>query len=256
MNPALSGGAERKRRLPPAFPSDASSLEALRKFIGDPGTPVLFVERTPSEARGLESDAEMSATESGVEEAETGVYAVSTDVHYTSQKAAAVVVIKRGAVVEADKPASQQVRLITMSEGNPYETLHSYVSAAVSPFFKSFIRESAGGGKGGDFRDGDKMAPNVEKKLAELEIGLLHLQQNIDIPEITLNIHHAISDVIKRAAKEGRRPKVEDLGDRIEDSTFLNSLQTGVNRWVREIQKADIPFLPSFGRADWRTGSR
>jgi len=30
------------------------------------------------------------------------------------------------------------------------------------------------------------MAPTVEKKIAELEMGLLHLQQNIDIPEITL----------------------------------------------------------------------
>ena len=31
-------------------------------------------------------------------------------------------------------------------------------------------------------RDGDKMATSMEKKIAELEMGLLHLQQNIDIP--------------------------------------------------------------------------
>ena len=41
-------------------------------------------------------------------------------------------------------------------------------------------------------REGDKLAPHVQKKMNELEVGLLHLQQNIDIPEITLPIHPAI----------------------------------------------------------------
>jgi dynein heavy chain 1, cytosolic len=48
------------------------------------------------------------------------------------------------------------------------------------------------------YRDGDKMAPSVEKKIAELEMGLLHLQQNIDIPEITLPVHPLVATVIKR----------------------------------------------------------
>lgn len=45
-------------------------------------------------------------------------------------------------------------------------------------------------------RDGDKMAPAVEKKIAELEMGLLHLQQNIDIPEISLAIHPIVAQVV------------------------------------------------------------
>lgn len=44
-------------------------------------------------------------------------------------------------------------------------------------------------------RDGDKMAPAVEKKIAELEMGLLHLQQNIDIPDISLTIHPIVAQV-------------------------------------------------------------
>lgn len=86
-------------------------------------------------------------------------------------------------------------------------------------------------------RDGDKMAPSVEKKIEELEIGLLHLQQNIEIPEITLTVHPAVAAVIKKCAEEGIKPKVADFGDRVEDPTFLNALQSGVNRWIREIQK-------------------
>lgn len=80
------------------------------------------------------------------------------------------------------------------------------------------------------------MAPTVEKKIAELEMGLLHLQQNIDIPEITLPVNPVVSAVIKKCLEENRKPKVEDFGDKVEDAQFLNNLQSGVNRWIREIQ--------------------
>ena len=69
---------------------------------------------------------------------------------------ASVVFVKRGAVVEAEKPIVQQVRVISLSDGSPYETLHSYVSAAVAPYFKSFVRES-----GKADRDGDKVCLNI-----------------------------------------------------------------------------------------------
>lgn len=87
------------------------------------------------------------------------------------------------------------------------------------------------------YRDGDKMAPTVEKKISELEMGLLHLQQNIDIPEITLPIHPNVLAVLKKCQEENRKAKVEDFGDKVEDAQFLNALQSGVNRWIREIQK-------------------
>ena len=51
-----------------------------------------------------------------------------------------LVVIKRGGVVEADKNFSSQVRLINLTDGSPYETLHSYVTHAVAPFFKSYVK--------------------------------------------------------------------------------------------------------------------
>ena len=77
----------------------------------------------------------------------------------------------------------------------------------------------------------------MEKKIAELEIGLLHLQQNIDIPEITLNINPTVLQVIKKCAEEGRRAKVTDFESYLQDSNFLNGLQAGVNRWIKDIQK-------------------
>lgn len=153
--------------------------------------------------------------------------------------------IKRGIVIEAEKSIHSQLRLINFSEGSPYETLHSFISKTLAPYFKSYIKES-----GRADRDGDKMAPSVEKKLTELEIGLLHLQQNIDIPEITLPIHQVVQSTIKRCADEGRKAKVADFGDKVDDSTFLNQLQNGVNRWIKEIQKVTkLDRDPSSGTA-------
>ena len=143
-----------------------------------------------------------------------------------------VVCVKRGPIVEAEKALSAQLRLMTLSEESPYETLHDYVSSAVAPYFKSFVRES-----GKADREGDKMAASMEKKIAELEMGLLHLQQNIDIPEITLVVHPFVAQVIKKAATDQTKPKVADFGDKVEDSTFLNALQNQVSKWIREIQK-------------------
>lgn len=86
------------------------------------------------------------------------------------------------------------------------------------------------------------MAPAVEKTIAELEMGLLHLQQNIDIPEITLQVHPYVASLIKQCADEGRKPKVADFSDKVDDSNFLNQLQHGVNRWIKEIQKVSELF--------------
>lgn len=94
------------------------------------------------------------------------------------------------------------------------------------------------------------MTPTVEKKIAELEMGLLHLQQNIDIPEITLQIHPVVLNVMKKCQEEDRKATVADFGDRVEDSAFLNQLQNGVNRWIREIQKVTkLDRDPSSGTA-------
>lgn len=103
-------------------------------------------------------------------------------------------------------------------------------------------------------RDGDKMAPSVEKKIAELEMGLLHLQQNIEIPEISLLIHPIITNIAKQCYERGEKPKVTDFGDKVEDPTFLNQLQSGVNRWIREIQKVRgiSIYLSQFKSPRWK----
>lgn len=151
--------------------------------------------------------------------------------------------MKKPPVLEAEKPLEDQVLVLKLSkDSSPYEDLHSAISAAFAPYFKSYIKVT-----GRAERDGDKMA---EKKFAELEMGLLHLQQNIDIPEITLTIHPVVATSVKKALEEGRKAAVDDFIDKVEDSVFLNHLQSGVNRWIREIQKVTkLERDPSSGSA-------
>ena len=218
---------------------DKSSLESLKKFIADPQSRALLVSRL------LTSTEEEDSSDSAPSSMSTVFYNIQADVHYSNQKMSGVVCVKRGPVVEAEKPLSTQLRLMTLSEGSPYETLHDYVSGAVAPYFKSFVRES-----GKADREGDKMAASMEKKIAELEMGLLHLQQNIDIPEITLTVHPFVSQVIKKANDCGIKPKVADFCEKVEDSTFLNALQNQVSKWIREIQKVTkLDRDPSSGTA-------
>lgn len=218
---------------------DKANQECIRKFISDPQVATLYIQRNSSK------DDDSDQPPEGEEEKEPVTYYVSNEVHYSNSKMSSLVCIKRGPVVEADKSIRAQVRLMNFSDGSPYEILHDYVSRTVAPFFKSYVKES-----GRADRDGDKMAPAVEKTIAELEMGLLHLQQNIDIPEITLQVHPYVASLIKQCADEGRKPKVADFSDKVEDSNFLNQLQHGVNRWIKEIQKVTkLDRDPSSGTA-------
>jgi len=115
---------------------DSLHLEYINKYISDPQIRSLLVTKTP--LNNEEEGDETASSESNGKAA----YSFDLDVHYEGPKLASVAFIKRGAIIEADKKIATQVRVFNLSEGSPYETLHSYISNAVSPYFKSFVRRS------------------------------------------------------------------------------------------------------------------
>lgn len=209
---------------------EQSSKDLISRFISDPQLRSLLVRRYSRNEEADETDT-TDPTQTSMDC--DCVYELTGDIQFGNSRAASVVFVKQTPYLEADKHMSRQIRVLTLSDKEPYQTLHSYVSSAVAPYFKSYVKES-----GRAERDGDKMAPNVEKKIAELEMGLLHLQQNIDIPDITLPINPIVIQTMKRCQEQDNRlATVNDFGDKVEDSSFLNQLQNGVNRWIREIQR-------------------
>ena len=92
------------------------------------------------------------------------------------------------------------------------------------------------------YSEGEQLASAVQKNINELAVNLLHLQQNIAIPEISLSIHPIIQDAVALASREDRKPTIEDIGDKISDTTFLNALQKQVTNWTTEIRKVSVSF--------------
>ena len=83
--------------------------------------------------------------------------------------------------------------------------------------------------------------PIIEKKLVELEIGLTTMLENSEILELQLDIHPTVKSIVQMCKNNNnRKPKVEDYDEKTHDSNFLNQLQSGVNKWVKEIQNVSI----------------
>lgn len=152
-------------------------------------------------------------------------------------------------------PLAQQLHFINLFGGDetPYESLHSLVSGAVKPWFDAFVG-TRGGGKEGDSKMGECIhfvadvnklrrkqtfqgIPQTKKKFAELELSLLHLQQNVEIPETHLIIHPVIQRAVEQAHAQNIRPNITLIPSKtLNDSTFLNTLQAHVNTWIKSIQ--------------------
>ena len=143
--------------------------------------------------------------------------------------------IKSSGMLEAGKPLNSQIHVMNFGDGSPFETLHSYVRNAVTPYFNNYIHVT-----GQDSREADKLVPAVQKKMSELEISLLHLQQNISIPEVELTTSRRIKEVVQAAQEQSRKATFEDFGEELEDPKFLSKLQNDVKDWIKKIQKVTV----------------
>ncbi len=108
-----------------------TSESLLKKFIEDPLERALFVMKTlpPEEVEG--EGAETSGFQSS--------YEIKLGLNYRQTRNIGIAFIKRGPIMEAEKSIRAQLRMINFSEDSPFETLHSYVKDAVTPYFNSFI---------------------------------------------------------------------------------------------------------------------
>lgn len=61
------------------------------------------------------------------------------------------------------------------------------------------------------------MEKYVEKKMEEMEMGLIKMKKKIEINEIQMNVNKIVEEVIKRCDEERSKNKVEDFGDKVEE---------------------------------------
>ena len=68
----------------------------------------------------------------------------------------------------------------------------------------------------------------------------MHCQQNMDIPQVVLPIDPIIKKAAQTAIASSKSlSNLEELGlgSYLNDTNFINSLQAGVVRWIKEIAK-------------------
>ena len=122
---------------------------------------------------------------------------------------------------------------------SPYEVLHSFIHLALAPYFDASTQgqNQMGNSKTRPDMDSKTGIPGTKKKLAELELSLLHLQQNIEIPELVLSYPDIVQETLTNASRQNIKPTISLIPPALlSDSRFLNDVQNVVNSWVKSIQ--------------------
>ena len=73
------------------------------------------------------------------------------------------------------------------------------------------------------------------KRLAEVNLALLHCQQSIDVPEIQLTFESAIKEKVTIAKVENRKASMNEMIDYMNDNNFINSLVNCIAKWIQDI---------------------
>ena len=101
--------------------------------------------------------------------------------------------IKRMTQLDSLLPLSMQLHLLKLFDGEetPYESLHAVVSCGVEAWFDAFVgTKGQGKTRKGRWRWRSQVGnTDDEETSAELELRLLHLHQNVEMPETNLVVH-------------------------------------------------------------------
>lgn len=181
-------------------------------------------------------------------------YTLTTDISFSPSTTASIALLKRPSPIDPTIPITSQVQIINLpgaaqlnntangqagASVSPFEVLHSVLHLALAPYFDAITKTShaSNGVRGRSDVDGKTGIPVTKKRIAELELALLHLQQNIEIPDLILPLHPMIQNALEEAAAQHVKPSPEFVpANLLQDSTFLNNMQSIVNGWIKSIQ--------------------
>ncbi|KAH6659609.1 dynein heavy chain [Truncatella angustata] len=179
-------------------------------------------------------------------------YTITSEISAAPTIAAYLALLKRPHAIDPSLPLTSQIQIQTLPgaaslsnvvadqgpSASPFEILHTIVHNALAPYFDASTKstQSASGTRRADV-DAKTGIPVTKKRLTELELSLLHLQQNVEIPELLLPFHPDVQSVLDSAAAQGTRPSTDMIpAFKLSDSTFMNNLQSTVNNWIKQIQ--------------------
>jgi len=165
----------------------------------------------------------------GGAEGKTPTFTVMMDVQ-AFQDSFSILFIKSFPTIKSSVPLPEQLYSCKVKDGAPYEAMLNYIRHAFLPYSRLVLSSD----KDADSKDTEiNVLRAVNSKLSELEVSLLRCQQNIEIPQIQLQIHPVIRDVL--AKTNGAKPTIEDLPKDLEMDKFLNELANFLADWKKLI---------------------
>ncbi|GAB7350693.1 hypothetical protein MBLNU459_g1254t2 [Dothideomycetes sp. NU459] len=182
-------------------------------------------------------------------------YTLSSEIIYSPATLSCVAMLKRPVPILPTLSISSQVSVVNLpgaasalsaspSTGaavTPFEALHSLVHFALAPYFDAATRGQETNNAYAKQTDSEARTgiPGAKRRIAELELSLRNLQQNIDVPELHLPIHPLIHAAVQDAGARGEKPAIAHLpSNLVSDAQFLNALQGAVNGWIKAIQES------------------
>jgi dynein heavy chain 1 len=212
-----------------------ASQRVVSHFVADASVRVLFVQSVSSAAADA---ADLNATPALT-------YEFREEVSHTEGSMPSVAFLKRHAgPFNEDRSITSQVQAIVLGQGlgaeesgNPaLGLLYAYTHFAFAPLLQSMVNQQSDS----DDKDRKIGLPAVSKKIKELELSLTQCQFNLEIPEVNLLpfVHPDIKAAAEKVAA-GAKIDMDLLGltPKLADDSFLNTIQNGVGRWTKEIQK-------------------
>ncbi|KAL8738025.1 MAG: hypothetical protein Q9181_001132 [Wetmoreana brouardii] len=190
---------------------------------------------------------------SSPEQTSTFKYILSSELSYSSSTVASIALLKRPQPINPQIPLATQIQVINLpglptpnqsnnTQSGPtsaFEVLHSVIHLALAPYFNAYTRGQDRTATAKIRTDADPKGgvPSTRRKLAELELSLLHLQQNTEIPELHLPLPELVQEAIDIAQARKAKPTLDTIPQEVlSDSKFLNDVQNTVNVWIKSIQ--------------------
>ncbi|CCI40158.1 unnamed protein product [Albugo candida] len=124
-------------------------------------------------------------------------------------------------------------------ESNVLSIVYNYIHQSLGPLVQEYAKIHHPPSTQSSANEATRGLPAIRRRMKELELALLQYQQNIEIPEVKLVFHPVIQNAASLIREKGAPIDMETLNleDKLQDVTFLNEIQAGVNRWIKEIQK-------------------
>ncbi|KAL9594298.1 MAG: hypothetical protein Q9219_007108 [cf. Caloplaca sp. 3 TL-2023] len=180
-------------------------------------------------------------------------YTLCSEISFLPSTITSVALLKRPQPIDLRFPLATQIQVINLpglansissskSQNGPnsaFEVLHSVIHLALAPYFNAYTKSQDLSSTKKARADADPKGgvPGTRRKLAELELSLLHLQQNIEIPELHLPLPDLVQEAIDIAHAQKAKPTLDTIPQEVlSDSKFLNDVQNTVNVWIKSIQ--------------------